>query len=326
MSIIDVHTHMYTHDYMELLNRSSEFSVVKRSDGAENIFQGDDPIATAQPGHFDYDIRFKDMDAGHVDMAIISLTTPNVYWGGPDLSPEVARTVNDGMATAQTTWPDRIRFFASLPWQYPDQAIAELEHACHTGAVGVIVMANIAGRSLTDPLFAPVWEEIDRRGLPVLVHPTDPQGAAAMDMSAHRLFWSVGFITDTTLAFARLILNGFLDRYPNLKLIALHGGGALPYLIGRFDRGYEKEPPSSRRAQEKPSYYLTHKIFYDCITYDAQALQYLISVVGADRVLYGTDYPHEVNDMKGSYLHTQTLDDTEQQMIRQDNAKKLFNL
>ena len=134
--------------------------------------------------------------------------------------------------------------------------------------------------------------------LPVLVHPTDLPGIDAMDMKKYDLSWSVGFVADTTLAFTRIIFDGFLDQYPNLKLIASHGGGALPYLVGRFDKGDEVEIPSRRRMKARPSEYLK-RIWYDCITYHPAALQFLISVVGADRVLFGTDYPHQVHDIKG---------------------------
>ena len=201
----------------------------------------------------------------------------------------------------------------------------ELQRSCDAGAIGVMVLANIAGRSLTDPLFAPIWEEIDRRALPVLVHPTDLPGIDQMDMKKYDLSWSVGFIADTTLAFTRMIFDGFLDLYPNLKLIASHGGGALPYLVGRFDKGDEVEIPSRRRVKARPSEYLK-RIWYDCITYHPAALQFLISIVGADRVLFGTDYPHQVHDMKGSMANTAALPADQCHAIREGNARSIFRI
>ena len=134
-----------------------------------------------------------------------------------------------------------------------------------------MVLANVSGKSLTDPLFAPIWAEIDRRALPVLVHPTDPPGVEVMDMTKFDLSWAVGFMFDTTLAFTRMIFYGFFDQYPNMKLIASHGGAALPYLVGRFEKGDEVEIPSRRKMKRKPTDYLRH-IYYDCITYDPGAL------------------------------------------------------
>lgn len=146
-----------------------------------------------------------------------------------------------------------------------------------------------------------------------------------MDVRKYDLSWSVGFIADTTLAFTRIIFDGFLDLYPNLKLIASHGGSALPYLVGRFDKGDEVEIPSRRRVKAKPSEYLK-RIWCDCITYHPEALRFLISIVGADRVLFGTDYPHQVHDMKGSMANTTALPADVRQAVRGDNARRIFRI
>ncbi|MFN8058957.1 MAG: amidohydrolase family protein [Vicinamibacterales bacterium] len=326
MSIIDVHTHMYTRTWLELLRtRGGLYGLKVRPDGREEIFRGHTPVALPMPGHFDYELRLRDMDAAGIDLAIVSLTCPNVYWGGEDVSVEAARQSNDSMAEAQTKYPDRIRWLTSLPWEYPVRAVDELARTCDRGAIGVMVLANVAGRSLTDPFFAPIWREIDRRALPVLVHPTDPPGADVMDMGKYDLSWAVGFIFDTTLAVARMIFDGFLDLYPNLKIIAAHGGGALPYLVGRFDKGDEVELPERRKMSAPPREYL-RRIYYDCITYDYEALRYCIAVAGPDRVLFGTDYPHIVNDVKGSMAHTAMLPAYQRDAIRGANARRVFGL
>lgn len=326
MSVIDVHTHMFTQRWLELLRASGgPYSIRTRPDGRDEIFRGETPVVFPQPGHFDYALRIGQMDAAGIDVSIVSLTCPNVYWGGEAVSCEAARESNATMAEAQRRYPARIRWLASLPWEYPRRAIEELARACDAGAAGVMVIANIAGRSLTEPAFAPIWAEIDRRGLPVLVHPGEPPGSDAMDMGMFDLSWSVGFMFDTTLAVTRMIFDGFLDRYPDLKLIAAHGGGALPYLVGRFEKGDEVELPERRRMTAKPTDYL-RRLYYDCITYDLGALRYLISVVGADRVLFGTDWPHQVHDVTGSLAHTAMLPPDERDAIRGRNAAGLFGL
>jgi len=326
MTVIDVHTHNFTRGWLDLLRRHGGLYHLKmRPDGREEIFRGDTPVAIPQPGHFDYDLRIRIMDESGIDLSIVSLTCPNVYWGGEDVSCRAARDSNDTMRDAQTAYPDRIRWFASLPWEYPQAAIEELKRACHNGAVGVMVLANIAGRSLNDPFFAPIWAEIDARALPVLVHPTDPPGTDLMDMGKYDLSWSVGFMFDTTLAITRMIFDGFFDSYPNLKLIASHGGGALPYLVGRFEKGDEVELPQRRRMQRKPTDYLRH-IYYDCITYDQGALNYLVSVVGGERVLFGTDWPHQVFDIKGAFVHTGTFAPAARDAMRSANARRIFGI
>ncbi|MFQ5660310.1 MAG: amidohydrolase family protein [Gammaproteobacteria bacterium] len=326
MTIIDIHMHTYTHQWLELLrSQGGQYCLKTRPDGHEEIFRGDTPVAFPQPGHFDYELRIKQMNTTGIDISIVSLTCPNVYWGSEEVSCRAARESNDSMEKAQGTYPDRIRWFTSLPWEYPHRAIEELARTCDNGTSGVMVLANVAGRSLNEPFFAPIWEEIDRRALPVLLHPTNPPGSDLMDMGKFDLSWSVGFIFDTTLAITRMIFDGFFDLYPNLKIIASHGGGALPYLIGRFEKGDEVELSQRRKMTEKPTEYLRH-IYYDCITYDPGALHYLISVVGADRVMFGTDWPHQVYDTSGSLTNTELLPDAQCAAIRADNAVRVFKI
>ena len=225
--LIDIHTHIYTQRWLEILQEQSGIYHLKiRPDGQKEIFRGDTPVSIPQAGHFDYGLRIKLMDKAGIDISVVSLTAPSVYWGTEEVSCLAAQEANDSTAEAQAKYPERIRWFTTLPWQYPDAAVAELERTCANGAVGVMVLANIAGRSLNDDFFAPIWQAIDDKGLPVLLHPTDPPGADVLDMGEFDLSWSVGFMFDTTLAITRMMFHGFFDKYPKLKLIASHGGAA----------------------------------------------------------------------------------------------------
>lgn len=326
MTVIDIHTHMFTTKWLELLQKEGggQYNIQTRPDGQREIFRGNVPVVLPQKGHFDWALRIEHMNQAGVDLSVVSLTCPNVYWGGEQVSVQAAREANDNVAEAQSRYPDRIRWFASLPWEYPQRAIEELERSCGNGAVGVMVLANVAGRSLTDPMFAPVWAEIDKRALPVLVHPTDPPGVDQMDMSKFDLSWSVGFMFDTTLAITRMIFEGFFDQYPHLKVIASHGGGTLPYLVGRFEKGDQVELPSRRQMKRKPTEYLRH-IYYDSITYNLGALQYLISVVGHERVMFGTDWPHWVHDTQGAFANTAQLPLEQMNAVRSGNAQRIFS-
>ena len=188
-----------------------------------------------------------------------------------------------------------------------------------------MVLANIDGRSLNDEFFAPIWQAIDDKALPVLLHPTDPPGAKVLDMGEFDLSWSVGFMFDTTLAITRMMFHGFFDKYPSLKMIASHGGAALPYLVGRFEKGDAVEIPERRLMQKKPTDYLQH-IYYDSITYDPRALEYLVSIVGSSQVMFGTDWPHQVFDIEGAKNNTATLSENDCEAIRNLNAKRVFGL
>ncbi|MDH5748434.1 MAG: amidohydrolase family protein, partial [Rhodospirillales bacterium] len=201
MPVVDVHTHMLNDDWLRRIREHGgpHYTVGDFRD-QEVIFMDGAPFMTLTEGMFDYGLRIKNMDAAGVDIAIVSLTCPSVYWGGAEISLDVARMMNDDMAAQQRARPDRIRWFASLPWQYPDLAIQELTRACGNGAVGVFVTANVRGMSLTDKSLAPVWDAIDKQGLPVLVHPSAPPGVGEMDMGKYNLVASVGFVFDTSLA------------------------------------------------------------------------------------------------------------------------------
>ncbi|MDF1554504.1 MAG: amidohydrolase family protein [Deferrisomatales bacterium] len=327
MPVIDVHTHMLSDAWLGLLKARGgpRYTIGEVAGGQQAVHLGGAPFMTLTPGMFDYALRLRDMDAAGVDIAIVSLTCPNVYWGTAETSAEAARIINDDMAAAQNAFPGRIRWFCSLPWQHGDLALDELARACDRGAVGVMVLANVAGTSLTEPGFAPIWAEINRRRLPVLVHPTVPQGAAEMALGPYNLIASVGFMADTTLAVTRLIFDGFLDRYPDLKLIAAHGGGTLPYIAGRLDRCYDQMPACRARIGEPPSSYL-RRIYYDTVVYTPEALALCITVAGADRVLYGSDYPHNIGDMKGCLARVDGLPSEQRRGVRGENARRIFGL
>ena len=195
--------------------------------GQNSIWKDGAPFMTLLPGMWDYDLRIKAMDNAKVDVAIVSLTCPNCFFGDRATSLKAAQIVNDSMAEQQRARADRIRWMASVPWQYPDDAKAELARAVKAGAVGVMQLANVVGAELTDERFAAVWAEIDRLGLPVLIHPGTPPGMKDMNLGDFGMVPPIGFMIDTTLAFSRMIYSGFLDRYPNVKLIAAHGGATL---------------------------------------------------------------------------------------------------
>jgi len=324
MTVIDIHTHMVPREWLDLLRKEgSDYELKPTRAGHTAIHFAGAPFVTLMPEMFDYDLRLRAMDAAGVDVAVLSLTGPNVFWGSHGISAKAARIGNADYAKSQRDHPDRIRWIASIPWESPDDALRELTRARSDGALGVAVLANIRGRDLTDPLFESVWLEIDRLSLPVFVHPTIPPGGKEMQLDEFSLATPIGFMIDTTLAFARLILSGFLDRHPNVKLIAPHGGGTLPYLSGRLDRCYETIPACRAAIKEPPSAYL-RRIFYDTVIYEPQALEMCVAVGGADNVLYGTDFPHNVGDMKGCLALVLGLPADQARKIVGENARRIF--
>ena len=325
--VIDVHTHMLTNEWVSLLEQHGgpSYTLKTVSGGLRAIHLDGAPFMTPVPNMFDWEARIANMNKARVDIAVTSLTCPNVFWGGAEVSLKAARIANDDMAKAQKTWPDRIRWFASLPWQHEKLALEELKRACDNGALGVMVLANIAGKALTDAQFISVWKEIDRRGLPVLVHPSAPPGTPAMGLHEFQLTAPIGFTFDTSLAIARCIYDGFFDRFPNLKLIASHGGGALPYLVGRLDICWDNIPAARAKTAEPPRNYM-RRIYVDSVVFRQDVLSMCVSVCGPDNVLYGSDYPHTIGDMAGCLSRVDALPDGVRHQVRGWNAQRIFRL
>ena len=169
-----------------------------------------------------------------------------------------------------------------------------------------MVLANIGGKPLTDPAFAPIWAAIDAKALPVLVHPTAPPGVGDMDMQRFQLTASIGFTFDTSLAVARMIYDGFFDRYRKLKIIAAHGGGALPYLISRMDQCYDNIPACREKLAVRPSEVRAADLRRRGRV-RARSARSVRQVFGADNVLYGSDYPHTIGDMPGCLKRVNAL-------------------
>ena len=325
--VIDVHTHMLSEEWVNALRRhgAPRYALKEVRGGLSAIHLDGAPFMTPVPPMFDYDARIRMMDSAGIDVSIISLTCPNVFWGGEAVSSKTAAMMNDTFSDAQTRYAGRIHWFATLPWQYPVKAVAELKRAHAMGAVGVMVLANIDGRHLTDPEYAPVWQAIDDAALPVLVHPTAPPGVADMDMVRFQLTASIGFTFDTSLAVARMIYDGFLDRYPNLKIIASHGGGALPFLIGRMDQCFHHIPACREKIELEPSDYL-RRIWVDSVVFRQDALDMCVRAVGSMNVLYGSDYPHTIGDVYNTLAQVDALPAGVRERVRGVNAQRIFKL
>jgi aminocarboxymuconate-semialdehyde decarboxylase len=323
--VIDVHTHMLTHDYVSLLEQHGgpTYTLKAVTGGLRAIHLHDAPFMTPVPEMFDYPARIQMMDTVGIDVSVISLSCPNVYWGGPDVSLKAARLMNDDMAAARERHQGRIEYFCSLPWQHAELAVAELKRARARGACGVMVLANIDGQPLTAPQFAAIWKAIDDAALPVLIHPTAPPGVQAMQMSEFQLTASIGFTFDTTLAVGRMLYDGFFDRYTQLKIIASHGGGALPYLVGRLDQCFRHIPACRTKTQATPSSYLG-RLYADTVVFTQQALDLCLEVFGDDQVLFGSDYPHTIGDPVGCLAKVNSLLGARREKVRGHNAQRIF--
>lgn len=287
---VDIHAHYFPEPYLRVIETEGEaFGVrLNRSDPKAPAIQVG-PIlgGPLRSAFYDLDLRRKEMDRQRVQVHALSLTHPMVYWADSDLGLRLARIVNDALAQAHSAFPDRFVGLATLPLQDPPRAIEELERAARLPAIrGVYLGTNVNGRELSHTDFFPLWERINALGLPVFLHPLNVIGAQRL--APYYLHNLLGNPFDTAVAAAQLIFGGVLDRFPRLTVCLPHAGGAFPYLVGRLDRG-RKVRRECAHLKRPPSDYL-RRFTYDTISHSPESLRYLIRLVGADRVMVGSDY------------------------------------
>jgi len=236
--------------------------------------------------------RIEYMNQLGVDVQILS-TWIDVF--GYGLSPAVARpyhdALNEGLARAVDRHPGRFRFACSVPLPHAEEAAVVLERSVRgLGALGAVIGTNIAGRNLDSAEFEPFWSTAENLDVPVILHPGNIAGAN--NLERYSLGNLLGNPFATTVAAASLILGGVLDRHPRLKIVLLHGGGYLLYALGRLDHGYAVRE-ETHTSVHPPSTYL-NRFLYDTILYRPELLDSLRRTVGSNRVVFGTDYPFDM--------------------------------
>lgn len=268
--------------------------------------------------------KLGEMDELGIDIAVLSAApTLFLYWLDASEYADLSRHINEELLAMARGSDGRLVPVANLPMQDPKLARDELEWAHRQGMGGAMIGPHVDGQPLDHDQYDEVLRVADRLGFPLVLHPY--YVGARTGLEDYYLTNVVGNPLDTTVAAARLMLSGALDRNAQLRFLLLHGGGFLPYQIGRLDRAHQVRE-ESRCCAVAPSGYL-RRFFYDTLTHDPDALAFLIGQVGSDRVAYGTDAPF---DMGGGSLVEQLgeigLDATAEERVRGDNAKTLFSL
>ena len=322
---IDIHAHYFPQSYFDLFNTegfNSEFRMSEEGFFFTTPTQSYGPLPTK---FIDLKQRLADMDAQGVTMHALSLTGPMTYWVGGKLSLELARTWNDAAVAAHQTYPDRFVVLATLPMLDPDRAVDELNRVSKLpGVRGVYMGTYIGGRDLDDPLFETIFSRIAALDLPVFLHPLAPAvgGNRLQPFSFTNL---VAFPMDTTIAACHLIFGGVLDRHPKLQITLPHAGGLLPNLIGRLDHGW-KVIPAAKRCAQIPSAYL-RRFTYDLISHSKPLMEYVISQVGADRIMLGSDYCYDVGYAQPvQVVEELNLNSAQHRMILGGTAAKILRI
>lgn len=270
--------------------------------------------------------RLEDMDAMGVDMQAISPSPTQYHYGVPaDASEEIVRLQNERIAAICGEHPDRFVGLGTVSLQEPSLARDQVRHGAQKlGLRGFEISTLVNGVGVDDARFRPFWEEVERLGVAVLLHPLGTTIGPRMDV--HYLSNIVGQPAETAIALSRMIMGGHFDRFPALKLCAVHGGGYLPPYIGRSDHAWRVRPECDGCARP-PSDYL-RRIWFDTLVYDPARLGDLIDIVGADRVVAGTDYPFDMGDYDpvGLVEAVDGLSASDRAAILGGNAMRLLGL
>jgi len=270
--------------------------------------------------------RVEEMDEHGVDIQVLS-TVPVMfsYWAKPADGAEVAKFLNDDIAENSGKFPDRFAALGTLPMQDTDLALKELNRCSELGLAGVQIGTNINQLNLSEPQFFEIFAACENLGMAVFVHPWEMMGQA--DMSKYWLPWLVGMPAETSRAICSLIFSGLLERLPKLRICFAHGGGSFPATIGRIRHGFDVRPDLCAVDNDiDPRKYLD-RIYFDSLVHDAAALDYLVDLTGADRIMLGTDYPFPLGELEpGKLIDSMPYDSETKEMLLSGSALNWLGL
>jgi aminocarboxymuconate-semialdehyde decarboxylase len=322
----DLHTHFYTEQFFQTVrDLPSEFSFDKSPSGQTIITYRGARFFGVTPAMTDVSKRLEDMDRVGIDVEVISLSTPNVFFTDAAHQPAVARMINDSYAELIATHPTRFKGFASIPMDAPDAALAELHRAIDELKLnGVILLSNIGGKPLTSPEYRPFFVEANRIKLCIFLHPMLPAQSDAF--REYVLGPIIGFPFDTSLAVARMCYDGMLAEFPDIRWIIGHLGGAVPYLMERMDNGFRDFPECRAKIDQLPSVYLK-RLYYDTVSFSQHTLMMVRNMVGADHMVMGSDYPHLLGSIDRAVSSIEGLEirDEEKEGIFSTTALTILN-
>jgi len=326
--VVDIHCHVMTPECEDLVRphmtpdvdpfvryQSEATTAYNRQHLTDILTKLTDPLA-----------RLEQMDRMGVDVQAVSVMPGQYYyWTEPGLARRLASMQNDNLASLVTGHPDRFVGLGTVPLQDVDGALTELDRIVGLGFTGIEICTNVDGLDLDDSRFEPFFARVQELDLLLVLHPHGFSDGRRL--AEHYLINTVGMPMDSTVAIARLIFGGVLERHPDLKICVVHGGGYLPSYPARFDHAYHARADCRERISRPPSEYL-RRLHFDTMVFDSGDLGRLIERYGSDHVLLGSDYPYDMGeeDPVGFVLSVDGLTEEDRRRILGGNAADLLRL
>ncbi len=325
---IDIHAHCVPADLLAALEADGADFDIELTDDRRAVIGGAQPTLPIREDLVDLGARLATMDRTGIEIQVLSSWVNLTAYGlDAERGERWSRRVNESLVAEAQRSPDRFRTLATVPLQTPDQAAAELRYATiELGMLGVEIATTVDGIDLVTAGLDPFWATAADLGSLVLLHPMAP--LPGIDLRRHFLHNAVGRPAETTIAIARLVMAGVFDRHPDLRVCVVHGGGFLPYQAGRLQRGWESMPGVADTDLATPPLEVVKQLYYDTILHNPLALRYLIDLVGADRIMVGTDYPFEAGDLDPlpTIEAVPNLSDRERELIVSGTAAQLLGI
>jgi predicted TIM-barrel fold metal-dependent hydrolase len=322
---IDVHSHIYPPTFVHYLEERREPPFVREVDGVRRfmLFPGDRGVPLTDD-FTSPDAKVAFMDRHGIGHSVVSLGNPWLDLDPGPASIPVARRCSEEIVALTAEHPERLSAMGVLPNAEVKDAVRRVEDLAAGGqVVGLVTGTTVCGHTLAAPDLDPLWDAVDASGLPVLVHPQAGLGAEATRGFGQAMTLALAFPFETTVALARLVLSGALHRRPNLRDVAAHGGGTLPYLLGRLGRAVEVDP-AGPTALTVPA-----GLYVDSILFSRPALAFATEVMGSERVVFGTDHPFPIADAAGGLADLAALAEPGSALherVSHRNAAELFGL
>ncbi|MGW1135924.1 amidohydrolase family protein [Streptomyces zhihengii] len=293
---VDVHAHLLLPDVEALVADAPALADARALDARRNgpaALAVNGPMIASRIGRLtDVGARVAAMDTQGVDVQLVSPSPSHYhYWADRQTATKIYEAANTATAAHCAAAPDRLRGLGLVPLQHPELCAEALDHALGLGLLGVEISSHAPGRELSDPAYEPLWARAEQTGALVFLHPF----GCTLDERLDQWYLSntVGQPVENAVALSHLIFSGVLDRHPELKIVAAHGGGYLPTYLGRSDHAWSARPDAGAGCAHLPSSYL-RRVWFDSLVHDPHVLRELVRVAGAERVLLGSDFPFDM--------------------------------